>query len=270
MTDKQLRSLSKTQMLDILHQQEREIEKLNDEMTRPRSDPEATALLSGIMKAAQAAADSYVKNMVVAENEKIEGIAKLESNARHRAEEVERCIEESTEIVVKILTDMCSIFSWQIDLIKSMQDEFFKKIRTTYLKDFIPGTLESLVSGLDTAEPQKSQVSGMSSPKTECVRAQGSEIRSQVTESVRYLSLLTKGQDPDSTGDYQRAEIRAQESEGARSTESQIIGHKARNEEPHPMGSAPNPDSKFQAPNIPLSQKTITLSAQLSNVSDMG
>jgi len=138
MTEKQLRSLSKVQLIDILYQQEREIERLNAELAKPRTDPEAAALLSGIMQAAQTAADSYVKNMVVAENEKIEGIAKLEGDARRRYEEAERHRDEANDIVRKILSDMGNVFNWQIEMIKTMRDGFLDKVNNSNLRELLP------------------------------------------------------------------------------------------------------------------------------------
>ena len=183
MTDKQFKSLSKVQMLDILHQQEKEIERLTAEANNPRVDTEASALLSGIMQAAKTAADSYVKNMVVAENEKIDGIAKLEAATRKRAEEAENNIEVVMETARKIITDMNEAFTWHIELIKSMQEEFVEKLNTLGLKNFFPMPRPPAYSEPETgaftepqpytyAEPQTSpyaepQTSPYSEPETD-------------------------------------------------------------------------------------------------------
>ena len=230
MTDKQLKSLSKIQMLDILRQQEREIEKLTAEIDKPRSDTESTALLSGIMQAAQAAADSYVKSMVVAENEKIEGIAKLESSTRRRAEEAERRTEEAMGIVKKMIDDMYNIFSWQIDLIKSMQNEFFEKLKTTNLKELIPAPAIPQNAELGTAEAQTARLNAAetqtSGPVTVVAQTAGLRAAEVQTAGLRAAEVQTAGL---SATDAQTAGPRAAEVQtaGLRAAEAQTAGPRA-------------------------------------------
>ena len=62
MKEKDFKALTKLQMLEILFQQEKELEELRDELSKPRLNP-GTKLLDEIMQATQEAADSYLQNI---------------------------------------------------------------------------------------------------------------------------------------------------------------------------------------------------------------
>ena len=78
MTDKELRKLTRTELLELLLAQSREMERLNHELeqaqlqlekreialTQAGSIAEAALQLSGIFEAAQAAADQYLQNVM--------------------------------------------------------------------------------------------------------------------------------------------------------------------------------------------------------------
>ena len=140
MTDKQLRSLSKIQMLEILHQQEKEIERLTELLNTPRANAD-TVLLGEIVHAAQGAAESYLENVKVAEEEKINSIASLEKNARIRYEVAQRYSDEAAEAAGKKLADMDDIFVGLTQLIQVLHEEFIEEVGSTSLKDLLPSTL---------------------------------------------------------------------------------------------------------------------------------
>ena len=137
MTDRQLKSLSKVQMLEILHEQEKEIERLTAELDKPRANAE-TVLLGEIVQAAQDAADSYLKNIQNVEDEKINGIAMLENKARRRYDEAERYAEDAANTAGKTLTDMNNVFTELKKLFQSMHEDFIKELSTTSLKGLLP------------------------------------------------------------------------------------------------------------------------------------
>ena len=77
MTDKELRKLTRTELLELLLIQSREIDRLNEELDQLRermqqreiaiansgSIAEAALVLNGVFEAAQAAADQYLENI---------------------------------------------------------------------------------------------------------------------------------------------------------------------------------------------------------------
>ena len=127
MTDKELKSLSKIQMLSILHQQEEEIERLKARPSEPSANTDA-ALINEIVQAAQQAADSYLSNIRNVENDKIDGIAKLEKDARRRCEEAEMRNNEVTEIIKEKIADMDNVFIGLKELVESMHADFKQKL----------------------------------------------------------------------------------------------------------------------------------------------
>ena len=135
MTEKQIKTLSKPQLASIIEQQEREIARLNAELARPQLDSGSSALLGEIMKAAKEAADEYVRKAMLAENEKIDEIGRLEGEARRRNEEAERINTEASETMRTMLSDLNDVFNRQVDYIRSMQEEFHKMLCSTSLKD---------------------------------------------------------------------------------------------------------------------------------------
>ena len=140
MTEKQLKALSKTQLIGIVQQQEGEIERLSAEINRPRLDSGTSALLSEIMRAAKEAADDYVSRAQLAQNERIGEIDRLESDARRRSEDTERLSVQALETTRGMLTDLNNVFNRQVGYIRSMQEEFHKMLCTTSLKDIFTPT----------------------------------------------------------------------------------------------------------------------------------
>ena len=137
MTDKQLNSLTKQQMINIIHQQEKEIERLASGSDEPQVKSE-TELLSEIILAAQEAADSYLKGIKDSEVKRVEGIAELEKNTQRSYEEAERFRTNTIVLARSVLTDFNRAFEWLIGSIESMQNEFEKRLGATSIKNFLP------------------------------------------------------------------------------------------------------------------------------------
>jgi uncharacterized phage infection (PIP) family protein YhgE len=92
MTDRQIRKLSKTELIEILHEQEQVIETLtaeNEQLQEMRIDieqlgslAEASAVVGGISQAAQKAADVYLCNIKRLEDEKKEAVDAAKAEIR--------------------------------------------------------------------------------------------------------------------------------------------------------------------------------------------
>jgi hypothetical protein len=108
MTDKQLRSLGKTDLLRLLHMQEEEIERLTAEkqdlekrlaaraiiMEDAGSIAEASLRIGGVMQAAQESANIYLESLRTMDAEYKGRIEEKENEANRRAEEIIREAEQ--------------------------------------------------------------------------------------------------------------------------------------------------------------------------------
>ena len=135
MIDKEIKSLSKIQMLELLHQQEEEIAQLRGDGGKPAMASDST-LLNEILQSAQNAADNYLRNIQNQENEKIDGIAKLENDARSRYEEAERYSREVNARVREAINEMNNMFIGLKELVESMHEDFRQKINAAAPKSF--------------------------------------------------------------------------------------------------------------------------------------
>lgn len=114
MTDKELRRLSRADLLELLLEQSREVERLKAELaeatgqlesrrlevTRAGSIAEAALQLNGVFTAAQQAADQYVENV----KRQFETVMRQFEAAQQKTEEMEsRCRELETETRAKCL-----------------------------------------------------------------------------------------------------------------------------------------------------------------------
>jgi len=136
MTDRELKSMSKVQMLSLLYEQEEEIAQLKAELARPRLNTGAS-LVEEIVLATQDAADSYLKSIQSHENDKISGIAKLENDARNRYEEAERFGFEAKAQISEAVTDLNQIFIGLKELVDSVHLSFREKISESPLSEYI-------------------------------------------------------------------------------------------------------------------------------------
>lgn len=106
MTDKELRKLSRTELLEMLLEQTREVERLSEELESLREEleskkiaiencgsiAEASLKLSGVFEAAQSAADRYVENVI---------------NKDMTALQIEKAAEERAEKLIKEAEEKC-------------------------------------------------------------------------------------------------------------------------------------------------------------------
>ena len=130
MTEKELRSLSKLELLEMLRQQELEIEHLTveKEETAKKLDDrrvsfeqagslaDASVVLSGVMKAAQDAADVYLENIRTLEAEKKALAEKLERETVDKIasiySEAEKRRADAENETVQILVNMQKFLDW--------------------------------------------------------------------------------------------------------------------------------------------------------------
>ena len=109
MSDKELRSMDRLQLLNIMRRQEAEIEKLNEELKRSAeyrrasfendagSPAEMSAEVSGMIKATQEAADAYLEKIKLMEA----NAKKIEDEAREKAAAIIRDAARAAEEIKK-------------------------------------------------------------------------------------------------------------------------------------------------------------------------
>ena len=150
MTDKQLRTLSKTQLYELLYQQELEIERLNEEnkqlakqkfhLETAGSLAEASLTVTGIMQAAQSAADIYLESVRNIEDEKLLAVARLEEEAKLRAVRmVEIRNAESLAKMERLVVDILRAFDCHVSSMASMKEELTELIKANELQHLISG-----------------------------------------------------------------------------------------------------------------------------------
>jgi len=148
MTDKQLRSLSKTQLLILLHKQEAEIERLSAEnaklserahsMEQAGSLAEASVIVSGIIEAAQSAADIYLESIQTYEAGSLEAISKLEREATARALRTSELRNAETKArLERLIMDLLQVMNRQFDTFVTLKDELTELINKNDLKYLI-------------------------------------------------------------------------------------------------------------------------------------
>ena len=147
MTEKQLRPFSKFEMLELLRQQKIEIERLKAEKetaVKRRNEhrmvigdagsiAEASAMLSGVISEAQAAADLYLENVKTIEAEKKAETDRIEYDAREKIAAMFSGAErKSDEILAQtggILTEMQNLFDWHLGKIIDVFADIHEVIR---------------------------------------------------------------------------------------------------------------------------------------------
>ena len=118
MTEKELRRLNRTELLEMLLEQSREIDNLKEQLSRMEeiinrrrillekagSIAEASLQLNGVFEAAQKAADQYVENIQSLSLRQESICAKMEEESRRKSEQLladtrEKCqaMEEETK-----------------------------------------------------------------------------------------------------------------------------------------------------------------------------
>ena len=111
MTDRELKKLSRSQLLEMLLAQSREVERLRSELQQARAAlgkrqlqmeefgniAEASLKLNGVFESAQAAADEYLKNIAEASKRSQVYCQTLEEQTRANCEEMVRAAREESE-----------------------------------------------------------------------------------------------------------------------------------------------------------------------------
>lgn len=114
MTDKELRRLKKYELLEILYEQEKEISRLNDELSAVKEEleekkikiessgsiAEACLKLTSIFEEAQKAADQYLYNI---RQREVEEAPKYVEDIKDEKEEFDFDIDEKEEILSRVL-----------------------------------------------------------------------------------------------------------------------------------------------------------------------
>ena len=148
MTDKQVRALSKPQMLTLLLQQEQEIEKLTSDLNNAAKKLEAVKsqvvdvapeLLGAVLRAAQEAADNYVLDAKNAEDEKRKELVRMEEEIRNLRREADRYYSETIAEATRVVDKMCGAFKGQIDQANQIYSEFQSMITTNSPSPEKPG-----------------------------------------------------------------------------------------------------------------------------------
>ena len=129
MANKELSSLSKLELLEILHKQELEIERLKSEkesllsIGQAGSIAEASLMVSGVMQAAQDAADMYLESVKAVEAEK-------NSVAERRNEEI-------MALNRQILSAMQKLFDGHLGRLISARTELQDMIKKSGLTELL-------------------------------------------------------------------------------------------------------------------------------------
>ena len=146
MTEKELKSLSKIEILELLHSQELEIERLKTEkeeaakqkdehrlsIEEAGSIAEASVMISGVMQAAQSAADLYLENVKALEADKKAEAARIENEAQERIfamySDAERKHNELMEHTRNSLAETQKIFDWHLGKLVAVRAELQEMI----------------------------------------------------------------------------------------------------------------------------------------------
>ena len=111
MTDRELKKLSRPQLLEMLLAQSREVERLRGELQQVKAElgsrqlqmeesgniAEAALKLNDVFASAQAAADEYLKNIAEASRRSQEYCQALEEQTRQKCEEMVRVAQQESE-----------------------------------------------------------------------------------------------------------------------------------------------------------------------------
>jgi len=123
MTDKQAKSLTKVQMLEILYEQEKEIERLTNELNK-RQPVTGSALVDAIVEAAEMTARAYLRE-VESSGEAIKAEAvRLEDDARDKYSRVKGWSEELIGAIRNLLREISEISPDYNDKVVKLRDDY--------------------------------------------------------------------------------------------------------------------------------------------------
>ena len=132
MTDREMKKLSRSQLLEMLLVQSREVTRLRNELAQAQAQldrrqiqieesgniAEAALRLSGVFEAAQAAADHYVQNITALADSTRQQCHEMEEETRRKCEEMTRAAQAEAgafwdEIREKVRDPFLDSQSWQ-------------------------------------------------------------------------------------------------------------------------------------------------------------
>lgn len=141
MTDRELKKLSRTQLLEMLLAQSREVTRLREELAQAQVQlssrqiqvtesgnlAEAALKLSGVFEAAQTAADQYLQNITALSESTRQRCLAMETETRQKCEEMTRAAEAASarfwdSIREKIRDPFLDNESWQ-DILRILDQQ---------------------------------------------------------------------------------------------------------------------------------------------------
>lgn len=117
MTDKELKKLSRAELLELLLLQTKEVERLQEKLAKAESLlserylhilesgnlAEAVLKINGVMEAAQAAAQQYIDNIVMMERETEQRCKEKLAQAEEEARRISNCMSDMPEDMTELL-----------------------------------------------------------------------------------------------------------------------------------------------------------------------
>ena len=133
MTAKQLKTLSKAQLINVLLQQSREIELLNEAARNPQAAAGPQEALGsqppgGMSPQSRADEGAHAGAAGEAEKERLEKIAAAENDLRQKYEEVEKYRMDAIRSAEKMTNDLYQLFMWLKLQIDSIHDDLKERI----------------------------------------------------------------------------------------------------------------------------------------------
>jgi signal peptidase I len=219
MTDKQFRSLSKTELIDILLKQESIIEKirkekkaLEDEITdrnikmeQAGSLAEITAIISGLFDSAQETADLYLDSIVTIESKKLKNLRQLENEVKDRTDafydEAEKVFSEVFSPFIDLATDTHNIlntYSAKLDLARRDYDKLLEEAGLYDIKrrlgEKMPNNDEEqnddLIENIQTEISEEENAASEENAENEEIRPSVEQLSDELTRRRNKSSLV--------------------------------------------------------------------------------
>jgi len=158
-------------MLRLLQQQEAEIGRLNSEnkslslkleerqlqVENTGSLAEAAVMVTGVMKAAQDAANLYLENIRNAEAHHKQAAEQIEIDARDRSNtlynEAERVYTEAVSGANNTFDELMGLLDWHQDRVSALRDEFTNRVKTMAITQLLQQDEPDELDEFDVPEP---------------------------------------------------------------------------------------------------------------------
>ena len=197
MTEKELKSLSKKQIITLLTKQDSALEKLSGELAQTKKEHDqvikeleqvnselsnakqqlvelgaSPSLISDIVKAANDAADKYVADAEQAIEERKKRLLELEEIATAK-------IKEAEDLASRVVSSTCSILDKHVQNVHSLYAEFHAGLRTADMARFLPpekqGDSPINEMRIDGADAEKSHDKNTEEVESESCESDSSE-----------------------------------------------------------------------------------------------